>query len=521
MLSEKTHYYIYVSSLILVVIGLPFSKSFLSMALMLMSANYLLEGNYKKKINLLIQNKAILIFLGIYLLHLFWLINSTNFSYGFFVLKTRIPLLVFPIIFGTSTPVKTKDFKIIIHFLILAVFVSSIICYIHKLTSNLLDYREISIYISHIRFALMINMAIFIIIIALFIKKELKLVPDLYYYPVVIWLFVFLIILHSATGLFVFLSLCVFFLFRYAFLSKNTALKITFLTGSIVILSAISYFMIKEYSNFYPESYPTATELDSLTINGNKYIHELKHPGLENGNIEGVYLCEAELQKEWNKRSKIPYIGQDYKSQEVKFTLRRYLTSKGLRKDSVGVSKLTAGDIKNIENGIANVRYTNNFDPGLVLYNLLWEVHMYRNTGNPNGHSLTQRIEYLKAAFGIIKKNLFFGTGTGDLKDAYTSYYKETNSQLDIKNQRRAHNQFVTFAVAFGISGFIIALISIFGPVFIYRKNISILFVLAFIILLLSMLNDDTLETQTGVTTFTFYYCFFLFLRKKEENSYI
>ena len=45
------------------------------------------------------------------------------------------------------------------------------------------------------------------------------------------------------------------------------------------------------------------------------------------------------------------------RGQDLQYTMFRYLTSKGLRKDSVGVSKLTILDVKNIEHGITNYKY--------------------------------------------------------------------------------------------------------------------------------------------------------------------
>ena len=39
------------------------------------------------------------------------------------------------------------------------------------------------------------------------------------------------------------------------------------------------------------------------------------------------------------------------------------------------------------------------------IYRFLWELHYYNFTGDPSGHSLTQRFEYWKAAVSIIQQH--------------------------------------------------------------------------------------------------------------------
>jgi hypothetical protein len=111
-----------------------------------------------------------------------------------------------------------------------------------------------------------------------------------------------------------------------------------------------------------------------------------------------------------------------------------------------------------------------------------------------------------------------FGVGTGDVKMKFDTYYR--NSKI-ISNQRwwyRAHNQYVTFIISFGAAGMIIILISFFLPVFLERKWGDYLFLCFALIGFLSMLTEDTLETQTGVSFFMFFYSLFLFGRMKTES---
>jgi hypothetical protein len=227
-----------------------------------------------------------------------------------------------------------------------------------------------------------------------------------------------------------------------------------------------------------------------------------------------LYICRKELKQEWKKRSTLDYEGMDKKGQPIKGTLIRYLTSCGYRKDSVGVSKLNAEDIKMIEKGFTNRIYKKKLSLYPRLYELFWEVESYIRYGNPSGHSFTQRIEYIKNAIGVIKRHFWLGTGIGDVNDEIKWQYKHDNSVLDQKWQLRAHNQFVTFFLTFGLIGFLM-LISTFVITLITEKsNIDFITYTFLLIVMLSMLNEDTLETQAGLNFFALFFSIFIFSKK-------
>jgi hypothetical protein len=93
----------------------------------------------------------------------------------------------------------------------------------------------------------------------------------------------------------------------------------------------------------------------------------------------------------------------------------------------------------------------------------------------------------------------------------YAKAYKDMQSNLIEKNQLRAHNQFLTFFVTFGVFGFFASLFGMFYPVFKNRKISNILLSGFILIIFISMLNEDTLETQAGVTFYIAFYSLFLF----------
>ena len=153
-----------------------------------------------------------------------------------------------------------------------------------------------------------------------------------------------------------------------------------------------------------------------------------------------------------------------------------------------------------------------------IFYKILWQIDVYRKTGDCNNHSVVQRFEYWKTGERILSRNFLLGVGTGDIQDEFNTDYQLNESKLSLQNRHRTHNQFLTFAIAFGIIGFLIILIAFFFPVFkLWDKDFA--FMIFLIIILLSFLNEDTLETQTGVTLFVFFYSVFLFGKKRLKHE--
>jgi hypothetical protein len=279
-----------------------------------------------------------------------------------------------------------------------------------------------------------------------------------------------------------------------------------------------AFFLSQAIGKFYTRERVNFSELELYTPLGNPYIHDTTKHAAENGYYVWLYLSEEEIRHAWNSISQFPYDSLDRKNQRIKYTLIRYLSSKGLRKDAGGVAQLEKRDIEAIENGIANHIFLNKYSLYPRIYEVIWEIDGYLRGRDPSGHSIAQRIAYLEAARSIFKENPLFGVGTGDVQSSFDRYYENTGSSLDQDYRRRAHNQYVTLLITFGVAGLILSLVFLLGPVFIEKKWNDYLFMVFFFIAFLSMLNEDTLETQTGVSFFIFFYSFFLFGRSNPKG---
>jgi O-antigen ligase len=130
------------------------------------------------------------------------------------------------------------------------------------------------------------------------------------------------------------------------------------------------------------------------------------------------------------------------------------------------------------------------------------------------------RLYFWKAAVTLIKKNVLFGVGTGDVQSELNKTYIETNSPLNVDWYKRPHNQFLTITVALGIIGSLLFLFSFLYPVTNLKKQMHPLFWPYFLVLCISFVLEDTLETQAGLSFYAFFYTLFIsqaFFKKQQS----
>ena len=517
---RQIHQTIFYWALIVIALALPVWPFVTSVAQVVLLLNWVIEGGFNRKFTILKQRKSILIILSLFLIHLVWLVSTKDFEYAFNDIKAKLTLFILPIVIGTSTNLSFKQVKKILLFFISAVIIASIVATFIRFR-GVDNIREISVFISHIRFALLINVAICAVFYFLFGKFQLKKIERMSYYVILIWLIIFLFFLYSLTGLLVLFILSIILTGYRIKQTNNIILRRSFYVLLLIIPLAIGFYLSNVVNQFYTISNVQRSLQDEVTAKGNPYYHDWNNKLIQNGNYIYVYICEAELEEEWSKVSRLDFNNMDKKGQELKHTLIHYMTSKGLRKDAEGFSELTQEDLELIEKGKKNYIEGNKFSVYAKLYDFIWEIDLYLKTGHVNGYSKMQRIEYLKAGIGIIKTNFWFGTGTGDVKFSFNNYYKDTNSRLLDQYRLRAHNQFITFFIAFGLVGFILICIIFIYPIILENKQTDFLLMTFFVIAMLSMLWEDTLETQVGATFFSFFYSVFVFYNDKENNNNI
>lgn len=464
--------------------------------------------NVKTRSNDFVHNKIALVVVFMYLIHFVGLIYTSDFQYAFKDIRIKLPLLVLPLIMSSMKPLNTKQFDTILWFFIGSVFFVTVLGAVKYFCRDFVDVRELSVFVSHIRVSLCMVFSMFILVYYFFRRNYKPIVKAIIIF-LIVWFLWQIVIWESFIGILIVFLLSLTLILYLVFQSKRLYVKIFAVVSIVVVVSYLVYAPYKIIYNYRNPDKIIVEQLDTHTKLGNPYVFDTVNYRIEDGRYVGVYLSKKEMLDAWNKRSNKKITKE---SDEAYHCLVRYLTSKDLRKDAEGVSLLTDDDIRNIENGISNYNYIES--PGLKtrIMKILVSYDNYAKSGNANGSSVFQRIEFIKASLGIIKDNPIVGVGTGDIVDAFADYYERTNSKLKPENRFRSHNQYLAITVAFGIVGLACFVFSLLYPFFSDKKYRNYLYFTFLFIMLLSMFTEDTLETQIGATLFAFFNSLLIFV---------
>jgi len=497
----KVHHYLHILGMMVLAFGLPMNKVLMSIGAIWGISNLLLEGEFKQYWENCRKNNLYLLLLAVFVLHIIGLLWSENMTYGLHDLKVKLPLFVVPIAL-VAHPIQKKEE---IHLILLTFLLSLLICsginfnfYLTSISANDPErFREMALFVSHIRFAILIVIGF---VISIYFTWK---------YPKWRWLFAllsmwFLTYTFYSQVISGLLSLFAAFLFFAVFLGwKYRWLKIGLI--SLLIVSAVLGSLFIQNLRTGQKSIQSI-ELVKRTAQGHVYYHDTVNAVYEQGRPIYIHISEEELKADWHKYSKLDYNGKDAKGNTLKETLFRYMTAKNLKKDAIGLSNLSKSDVKNIENGLAS--------PSLRKKGVLSRINALRyqieNSNDPNGQSLLQRIEYWKTGIKIIQENPVIGVGTGDVQDVFNSQYEKEKTLLLPEYWFRAHNMFITIQITFGIFGSALFIAFLFSFL---KKNYEARNILAFClfgVIVASFFIEDTLETQAGVSLFSLFFGLFL-----------
>jgi hypothetical protein len=512
---KQIHEQVYYYTLILIAVSLPLSIFTASMFQLLLLANWLVELGYREKWRKVAGNRALQVFLLIFFLHAVGLLWSSDLAYALHDIKIKLPLLAFPVIIATSHPLSTLQVRRILLFFSLAVFAASMASVLKLagwLPGGIGGYRDLSLFISHIRFSLMIVLTLLVSVYFLFIYKDsLSWVERFYYTVLLIWFPAFLMLLKSLSGIAIAGLLAFFLLLRAVFEIRDPVIRFMVLVPVILIPLFSFLYLNHAIEKFYTLDELVMEDLDTNTAEGNLYRHRTGNREVENGHYTWIYVCDEELKREWNLVSNLGYDDNTSSGRSVKVTLIRFLTSKGLRKDAAGIRQLSEMEIAAIEQGTANYIFMNRFRLYPRIYEVIWEFDRYNRGFPPSEKSMVQRYLYLQAGWNIARKNLLIGVGNGDVKQVFKSYYISVDSPLEGDWRQRAHNQYLTFLISFGVTGLLIFVVALVVPLYLAGRQRSFLALGFLILLMLSMLSEDTLETATGAGFSAFFYALFVF----------
>ncbi|MFM9050889.1 MAG: O-antigen ligase family protein [Bacteroidota bacterium] len=490
------------TGLTMLVIGLPLSLFLTSLSQFFLAGSFFLEGSFIDKFKRFFSQPVAMAIAAIWILHVIGLGWTEDMASGIKDVKVKLPLLTLPVILAGSDTLDIRQYKTILRLFVGAVLTGSLISM--SVLAGIIhvpmdDIRDIFIFkISHIRFALFVCLSIVICITeGLQINGGFRLVS----FMIAGWLTVFLVIIESMTGIGILVLIGVFSGIRWIAVSKFRR----FGWGLLLACGAGGLWLTADFNDAYLDAARQSDEpmdFEALTKEGRKYYFDTTQNVFENGHRVWAYVCDPELKREWNKRSRTPYDSDNELYQPVRTCLIRFMSSKGLRKDAEGLNRLSYEEITAVEQGVANVDYIGISGFRRRIKETAWEFVQFKNGLDPNDHSFTQRLEYWNTAAAIIRQHPILGVGTGDLQRSFNEYYDTHGSRLRPENRLRTHNQFIALAVGIGTP---VALFFIAVMIYLLISGIrqrNLLFVASWIILMLSMITEDSLETQPGATFF-------------------
>ncbi|MBD3636523.1 MAG: O-antigen ligase family protein [Crocinitomicaceae bacterium] len=513
-LKLPAHYYLRITALVILTVGICLHNTLMSIGAIWIMANWLIEADYRYYWKKFKSTPTIWLLLGLLFLGLLSLLWSEDVAYGLKDLGRKMPFFAIPFALGLGKPVEKKVIFFLLYiFLGIVVLTSGINYYRYNyVLENVTDIRQMSYFISPIRFSVLTALGTFAAVYLIIKNKG----PRIIWIAMIPWLLFYTFKAQMLNG---YLMLAVLVIFTMIYLVKENSSY----TWKWVIFSTFFFAVVfgvwkvnSLVKLYYIEEDITLDDLELYTVNGNPYYHDLYTDVRENGNLVWLYVQQEELSREWNERSEIPYDSLDRNGQPMYGTLMRYMTSKNLRKDSAGLAQLTPDEITKIENGATSIDINRGFRT--KVFEVLYQWDMYQNGGDPNGHSLLQRAEHMRVAWSLVKQHWLIGVGMGDVPTAFESEYSATQSKLSEEYWHRSHNQYLTIWISHGFLGLICLVGMLLVPVF-KRKHLDYFHGVVYLTLFFSLLFQDMIETQAGVTIFGLFYALATYQEDQSTNS--
>ncbi|MDR2962878.1 MAG: O-antigen ligase family protein [Bacteroidales bacterium] len=510
---------VYCAVLIVICAICTWGNSLITISLVVFGVFWLAQIPSRQNFKLLTERRTPLIVIAccaLFILRNVWQLPDSDTG----VEMSRWVVVALFTLFAASLPsLSRKQFFIVLILLTLSVSFNSVFNFVWfiltKPTTS--SVRGAFMFMSYNHFVLYCLMAISVCIYYVLFQSHTH-VPrylKLTFIACALWLVFYLIFLKSITGYVGLLIISIFAIIERIRQYKRYDFLIIFLALFSVIGVKIGY----EANFFLNPDRIDREHLDTHTAQGNPYAPFVQKGIIENGHWNKLYISHKELHENWHVYSDIPLDSINTKGFTIYANLIRYMTSKNLRKDAQGLAQLTPQDIRNIEQGFSNYRFTSPLDFGSRIYETLGELYITQQNYNPSGKSLVQRSVYWQVGFAIFLEHPFFGSGTKRYEEEYRLRY----AALNIPKQYwlRTHNQYLRIATVYGGVGFVCFIgMLILIPIY-SRKKTTLLFGVNYSVFLISMISEDVLSEINGIMFFSLLCVLFLYAQPNKEEKTI
>lgn len=135
-----------------------------------------------------------------------------------------------------------------------------------------------------------------------------------------------------------------------------------------------------------------------------------------------------------------------------------------------------------------------------------YDLEQYKK-GEGQTYSDSERIISIQTGWQLFLENPMAGVGIGDLRQEMTSAYERTEV---ISRKKFPHNQLVFVLAGCGLLGAILFFGGLLYPLAMSRPPEMVLYRVIYLLLLMSMVVENTIETQVGTAIVIFWICIFL-----------
>ncbi|MFO7574722.1 MAG: O-antigen ligase family protein [Bacteroidales bacterium] len=509
---QSLHEWIWYGSLCILVIMMPLSRYLATVSLIIMAANWIAEGRFRERFRIFVADKPAVALTLIYGLNVIGLLWSKDLHFALFNdLLHKLPILILPVIFATSPVPDAKRIRLLLFFFIASVFAVSLIGISNRIILSNYEFRDASPFIIGLYYSMLLILAAFQL--PSLIRQSTDKV--IYYragLAISAWLIFYLFYLRSLSGIASFAGVILLLLITWLAREKRIAIRVTVITLIVLIAGVTARSFIKIYHETHRENETDLSSLPVTTERGNYYWHDTGAFIRENGNLVLINIADEELRNAWNARSELDFDSTDMSGMSLKFTLYRYMSSKGLNKDGDDFMLLTESDISAVERGITNYRNTKR--PGILIrvYDEMRGLYIYRNTVNrdPSMGSMTERLEQWSASWQAFKKHPVFGWGTGSILLAIDYGFGKIGSQL-FGRKMKPHNQYLYILLTLGITGLILYIGLYSYAVRETGLHKLFIFKVFLIVFTVNFLANNSFEDQLGHNPFVFFTLFYIY----------
>ncbi len=455
----------------------------------LLVANWFLEGwsrpngsnwssGWREKWQMAKESRLLQAILVLALLYVIKTLTDTPSDLVLKVLRTKIPLLLVPLVILTTPPPEKRARSIILWVYVTTVTIVTLMAVVRMITHPELPYRDLLPFMIHLRYALHCSAAFFICLLEP-PRGRWRYAA----YGLALWMVAFLVLVHSVTG---FVMLAVASLVVILCRKRNRKWVIAWLAAAGIVAA----FCLVNIHSYY-HLCPLAQEpLRAVTANGRPYTHQ-DDGFIECGNYVHNYICFDELYSQWSQRSSVSLDSVTPSGYTLTPVLIRYLNALGLTKDSAGVAALTDSQVADIEQGYANPVYAHGLLPKQIIYKLLFEYENYRHYDVSEGFTMLQRIELWQAAWRVANRHPWLGNGFYHINEDLNDELHAMQSPLS-DGDFHVHSQYLLWLIAFGRIGFVVILLAFLRASSALRRQPPLLLVVT-VIILISFLTETPL----------------------------